>query len=117
MVGIEHDVANFQSIKIRDGLEEPYAAHDLLGGIDNEAPSVVVIPEPGLVELPFERGFCRDMEGDKVAAIGNVCQEAVETVEISFAHGTESNHLPTEHRGSPHDAFEAAIHSCNGLPT
>src|SRR2546428_10133309 len=73
MVWIKHVVADFQPIKIRDGLEEPNAAHDLLCGVDDQEASVVLTPESCLVELPFERGFCRDMEGHKVAAIGNVC--------------------------------------------
>ena len=57
MVGIKHVVADFEPIKIRDGLEEPNAAHDLLLGIDNQEAPVVLTPEPGLVELPFERRF------------------------------------------------------------
>src|SRR5215813_287234 len=53
MVRIKHVVADFEPIKIRDGLEEPNAAYDLLGGVDDQKPSVVFTPEPCLVELPF----------------------------------------------------------------
>jgi hypothetical protein len=57
LLGIKHRVADFQSIKIRDGLEEPNTAHYLIRWVDNEEPSVVFTPEPCLVKLPFERGF------------------------------------------------------------
>src|SRR5215470_7254001 len=48
LLGIKHRVADFQSIKIRDGLEEPNTAHYLIRWVDNEEPSVVFTPEPCL---------------------------------------------------------------------
>ena len=37
-------------------------------------------------------------------------------IKVGFTDSAESNHLATYHSGPPHDAFEAAIHSCNGFP-
>src|SRR5437870_10852181 len=46
LVRIKHRVADFKSIKIRDGLEKINPAHDLLCRVDDQEPSVVFTPEP-----------------------------------------------------------------------
>ena len=49
--------ANFQSIKIRDRLEEPNTTHNLIRCVDNEEAPIVLTPKTCLMKLPFERGF------------------------------------------------------------
>src|SRR5438093_5769435 len=57
LVRIKHRIANFESIKIRDGLEEIHTPHHLLRCVDNEEAPRVLTPKTCLMKLPFERGF------------------------------------------------------------
>src|SRR2546422_11766479 len=57
MVWLKHVVADFQSIKIRDGLEEPNTPHNFIRCVDNEEAPVVLTPKTCLMKLPVERGF------------------------------------------------------------
>src|SRR5262245_48648448 len=55
LVRIKHRVADFQSIKIRDGLGEPNTPHNLIRCVDDEEAPVVLTPKTCLMKPPFER--------------------------------------------------------------
>lgn len=78
LLTVKQVVADFESIEIRDGLETPNTAHDFILWGDHEQAPILLIPETGVVELPFEHRFRRELQGNKVAAIGNIGEQRIQ---------------------------------------